>query len=184
MRSKAATTSKYKHPEASTVSDIRTLPEGWTKCSIEQLADVGTGATPLRSNQSYWNGGTIPWVTSGALNRRLVSEPTELVTVKALKETNLTIYPAETLLVAMYGEGKTRGKCAELQIEATTNQAIAALEFEEESAPCRPFVRTFLEKNYEEVRRQSSGGVQPNLNLGIIRAVVVPLPPIPSRHGS
>jgi type I restriction enzyme S subunit len=177
-RWEATTKSKYKEAEPPDRLNGAIQPEGWIKSSIEQLADVGTGATPLRSNQSYWDGGTIPWVTSGALNQRIVREPTELVTAKALKETNLTVYPAGTLLVAMYGEGKTRGKCAELEIEAATNQAIAALEFAEESVCCRAFVRMFLEKNYEDVRRQSSGGVQPNLNLSLIKRVVVPLPPI------
>jgi type I restriction enzyme S subunit len=92
----------------------------------------------------------------------------------ALAETNLTLYPAGTLLVAMYGEGKTRGKCAELRIPATTNQALAALQV---AAPLRGYVRQFLEFNYEEMRKFASGGVQPNLNLSLVRAVCVPLPP-------
>jgi type I restriction enzyme S subunit len=75
----------------------------------------------------------------------------------------------------MYGEGKTRGKCAELRVPATTNQALAALQV---AAPVRGYVRQFLELNYEEMRKVASGGVQPNLNLSLIRSVCVPLPPL------
>jgi type I restriction enzyme S subunit len=75
----------------------------------------------------------------------------------------------------MYGERKTRGKCAELRVPATTNQALAALQV---VAPVRGYVRQFLELNYEEMRKVASGGVQPNLNLSLIRSVCVPLPPL------
>ena len=75
----------------------------------------------------------------------------------------------------MYGEGKTRGKCAELRIPATTNQALAALQVNDQ---VRAYVRHFLELNYEEMRKVAAGGVQPNLNLSLVRAVAVPLPPL------
>ena len=75
----------------------------------------------------------------------------------------------------MYGEGKTRGKCTELRIPATTNQALAALQVD---PSVRGYLRHFLELNYEEMRKVASGGVQPNLNLSLVRAVCVPLPPL------
>ncbi len=97
------------------------LPVGWKMISIEEIAKVGTGATPLKSKSSYY-GGTIPWVTSGALNDEYVREATDFVTERALKETNLSVYPKHTLLIALYGEGKTRGKCSELLIEVIAIQ--------------------------------------------------------------
>lgn len=157
------------------------LPKGWKWVSIEEVATVGTGATPLKSNSSFY-GGNIPWVTSGALNDEFVIEATDFVTEKAIKETNLTLYPKHTLLVAMYGEGKTRGKCSELLIEACTNQAIAAIYFDNHDSSIKPYLKYFLLKNYNDVRKQSSGGVQPNLNLGIIKKLVFPLPPLKEQH--
>ena len=155
--------------------DASELPEGWTWSTIDQLADVGTGATPNRSKVEYWNDGDVPWVTSGVANGDYVDKASEFVTQRALAETNLTLYPAGTLLVAMYGEGKTRGKCAELRIPATTNQALAALQVNDQ---VRAYLRHFLELNYEEMRKVASGGVQPNLNLSLVRAVSVSLPPL------
>jgi type I restriction enzyme, S subunit len=83
-----------------------------------------------------------------------------------------------TLLIAMYGEGQTRGRVAELGIEAATNQAVAALLFHDDEELLKPYLRLFLLENYERIRALSFGGVQPNLSLGVIRGTPVPLPPI------
>ncbi len=80
----------------------------------------------------------------------------------------------------MYGEGKTRGKVAELRISAATNQACAAIMLPLE-ASLRAYVKLFLLKNYDDLRRLSSGGVQPNLNLSIVREIAVPMPPEPEQ---
>ena len=152
------------------------LTKGWKLVFIEDIATVGTGATPLKSRSDYY-GGNIAWVTSGALNDEYVTEATDFVTQTAVKETNLSVYPKHTLLVAMYGEGKTRGKCSELLIEACTNQAIAAIYFDEKQEPIKSYLKYFLLKNYTNVRKKSSGGVQPNLNLGIIKKLQFPLAP-------
>ena len=153
------------------------LPEGWKWVKIEDVATVGTGATPLKGNDNYYRGGKIAWVTSGALNSEFVKEATNFVTDLALKETNLSVYPKHTLLLAMYGEGKTRGKCSELLIEATTNQAIAAIHFENHDIRVKLLLKYFLLKNYNDIRMLSTGGVQPNLNLGIVKKTKFPFPP-------
>jgi type I restriction enzyme S subunit len=172
-RAKWAGRGKWKVPESP--STDTPLPDGWAWASIDQLAEAGTGATPKRDKSAYWNDGDVPWVTSSVVNGDYVDEASEFVTKLALAETNLTLYPAGTLLIAMYGEGKTRGKCAELRIPAATNQALSALQV---ASSVRGYLRHFLELNYEEMRKVASGGVQPNLNLSLVRAVCVPLPPL------
>lgn len=169
---------KYPEPVQPGIAELPALPKGWVWASVDQLASLGTGVTPLRSKRHYFEGGDIPWVTSGALNDEWVARGTEMVTSTAMKECRLELYPPGSLLIAMYGEGKTRGKCAELSIPATINQAIAALVFEGIVQECRPYIKTFLLKSYDDMRGQASGGVQPNLNLQIIRSVAVPLPPL------
>ncbi len=175
----SASIGKYKEPSESDASGSDQLPTGWVSSNVDQLAVVGTGATPKRDNPSFYVEGTIAWVTSGAVNEDFVDQPTEFVTERALAETNLTLYPPGTLLVAMYGEGKTRGRCAELRIPATTNQALAAIQLAE---PLRQYVRLVLEASYESMRKAASGGVQPNLNLSLVRAIPIPLPPLAEQH--
>jgi type I restriction enzyme S subunit len=181
-RSQWKSKGKYKELDGPDTTDLSELSEGWAWASVEQMADVGTGATPLRSNRKYYNDGKIPWVTSGALNEEFVSAADEYITDFAVRETNAKVFPAHTLLVAMYGEGKTRGKVSELLIDAATNQACAAIVMAGLSASVRDYVKLFFLKNYEDIRRLSSGGVQPNLNLSHIKATAIPLPPLAEQH--
>lgn len=165
----------HKKLSSDEVIQLGGLPHDWCWIRIGDVSTVGTGVTPLKSNSLFYGNGDIPWVTSGALNQAFITKPSDLVTTKAFNETSLRLYPKNTLVVALYGEGKTRGKCSELLIEATTNQAIAAIVLEGKSAGLRRFLKWFLTKNYEEMRLTASGGVQPNLNLGIIERMAIPL---------
>lgn len=165
----------HKKLSSDEVIQLGGLPHDWCWIRIGDISTVGTGVTPLKSNSLFYGNGDIPWVTSGALNQAFITKPSDLVTTKAFNETSLRLYPKNTLVVALYGEGKTRGKCSELLIEATTNQAIAAIVLEGKSAGLRRFLKWFLTKNYEEMRLTASGGVQPNLNLGIIERMAIPL---------
>lgn len=160
---------------AEELADLPELPEAWGWVKTGDLGTLGTGVTPLKSRTDFYTGGTIPWVTSGALNANYVTEASDYVTSIALRETNLRLYPKHALLVALYGEGKTRGKCSELLIEATTNQAIAAIVLDGTAAILRPYIKWYFQKNYGDIRLKSSGGVQPNLNLGIIENTCVPI---------
>lgn len=156
------------------------VPEGWCWTTIGALVNVATGATPLRSRADYYSG-SIPWVTSGAVNAGTIREPTGYITELALQETNAKVFPSGTLLVALYGEGQTRGRVAELAIDAATNQALAGLLFDNLSRALRPYLRLFLLENYERIRQLSFGGVQPNLSLGALRETPLPLPPSAER---
>jgi type I restriction enzyme S subunit len=159
-------------------AQLALLPDTWSLARLGDIADVATGATPLRNNRAYYDGGAIPWITSGAVNDGTITTPTELITPLALAETNVKLFPPGTLLVAMYGEGQTRGRVAELAIEAGTNQAVAAVLFGDDNAALQPFIRLFFEESYQRVRALSVGGVQPNLNLGMIKDTLIPLPPL------
>ena len=149
----------------------------WETVKLKDIADVNTGSTPKRGNNDYWENGTIPWITSGETNNQYITQASEFITAKAIAETNCKIIPKGSLVIAMYGEGKTRGKCAELSIDAATNQALASITFTDTEIS-KNFAKWFFEKNYQDMRLLSSGGVQPNLNLGIIKNMIIPFPPI------
>lgn len=161
----------------SLLNDPGSDSKGWTYSTIGELAIVGTGATPLKSRIDYYENGTIPWVTSSLLNDAIISRPDKFITGKALEETSTRVYPSGTILVAMYGEGKTRGMSAELGFPAATNQACAAIVLHDENQFRKPWIKLVLESQYHKLRRLSAGGVQPNLNLGLIRGIEIPLPP-------
>ena len=142
--------------------------------TIGALATVTTGVTPLKSNKGFYDGGTIPWITSGDLASGVVDAASQFVTARAISETSLKLVRAGAILLAMYGEGKTRGNAALLDIDATTNQACAAIQLHD--ANLRPWVKAVLDSNYAAMRRMAAGGVQPNLNLSLVRTIEVPVP--------
>ena len=135
---------------------------------------IGTGSTPKTTNRDYY-GGNIPWINSSSTKYEYVETPNDYITEKALKETNCQLYPIGTVVIAMYGEGKTRGQVCELSIASTTNQACAAI------IPFVPttkaYIKLFFKGNYYAIRTLAEGGLQPNLNIGKISDFWIPLPP-------
>ena len=140
--------------------------------AIKSIADVSSGNTPSRCKSEYWNG-SIPWITTGELESGYVTASKECVTEKALKETALKLYHKGTVLIAMYGQGKTRGTAAVLGIDATVNQACAALTMH---SGCPKFLFYQLQNSYHAIRKLSNTGNQENLNAEIIKNFKIPWP--------
>jgi type I restriction enzyme, S subunit len=154
------------------------IPPRWVWTRLDGVADISSGSTPLKSRDDFYAGGTVPWVTSTHTTLRYVDSVPDFVTDVAVKECRLTLYPVGTLLMAMYGQGKTRGQVTELRVPATTNQACAAIVLRHESEVFRKFVRIVLDDRYHELRALADGGAQPNLNGQKVKATAVPIPPL------
>ncbi|MCC3831384.1 restriction endonuclease subunit S [Vibrio parahaemolyticus] len=154
------------------------LPNGWEWERIGTFGVVGTGATPSRSNPKYWDDPKYNWVSSGETSELFVSTTKEKVSELAIQETNVSIYPSGTLIVAMYGQGKTRGQITELTEPAGTNQACAAIQLIEKNESHKDFVKLYFRKSYEELRSNAAGGAQPNLNVGKVQSTVIAVPPL------
>ncbi|OQX04742.1 MAG: hypothetical protein BWK73_35375 [Thiothrix lacustris] len=150
----------------------------WEYKTIGDVCAVATGKTPSRSESSYWDNGTVPWLTSAATGDAFTVYAKEYITVLAASECQLKKFEPGTLLLAMYGEGKTRGQVTELKLSATCNQACAVITVNE-SIINRKFVKIRLQENYEETRKAASGGNQPNLNLSKVREIPMALREFP-----
>ena len=149
------------------------IPQQWGLPQIKDIASISSGSTPNRNNSEYWNG-NIAWVTTGELSSGHVNHTSELITVKAVKETKMRIYPQGTLLMAMYGQGKTRGTVAILEIDAAVNQACAAITVKDGKGK---FLFYQLKNSYQDIRKLSNTGNQENLNADIIKTYQVPWAP-------
>lgn len=149
------------------------IPQQWRLPQIKDIASISSGSTPNRNNSEYWNG-NIAWVTTGELSSGHVNHTSELITVKAVKETKMRIYPQGTLLMAMYGQGKTRGTVAILEIDAAVNQACAAITIKNGNSK---FLFYQLKNSYQDIRKLSNTGNQENLNADIIKSYQVPWAP-------
>ncbi len=174
-----------KDKSLSTITEIEKpfdLPQAWKWIRLDEISQVGTGATPLRTKPEYFNPAEFSWITSGETSSPYIFETEQYVSSLALKETNLTVYPKGTLIVAMYGQGKTRGQITELMVDACTNQACAAIKLFNVDNIHRKYVKYFFEKIYDELRELAAGGAQPNLNLSKIKETLLPFPPISEQH--
>ena len=97
------------------------VPDGWKLSTIEEISNVSSGGTPSRKNDAYWNG-TIPWVTTAEVKFKVIEDTSEKITEEGLANSSAKLFPVDTILMAMYGQGKTRGQVAKLGIKASTNQ--------------------------------------------------------------
>lgn len=150
--------------------------KGWEKEDLGKLCNIGTGGTPDRERDNEYYNGTIPWIKTTEVQNCSIHKTEEYITELALKNSNCKIYPVETILIAMYGQGKTRGQVARLKIEATTNQACAAIM--PSSKVNNVYLYSILRMTYNEIRALGRGGNQENLNLSLVKAIKIPLPPL------
>ncbi|MBZ0087911.1 MAG: restriction endonuclease subunit S [Thermomonas sp.] len=161
--------------EAQKDTEIGLVPESWELASIGSHHSVVSGGTPSRGNPAYWTGGAIPWVKTTEVDYCVINETGEHITPLGLESSAAKMLPKGTLLMAMYGQGVTRGKVAILGIEAACNQACAAITPKDDTVLPR-YLYHFLTSRYDKIRSLAHGGQQQNLNLEIVRDLSVAHP--------
>jgi type I restriction enzyme S subunit len=148
--------------------------------AVGQVFRVTTGGTPSRANPAYW-GGEVKWVSSGEVAFCRITDTREKITQQGVESSNAKIYPPSTVLLAMIGQGKTRGQCAILDCHAATNQNVAAIHvYETEHSP--EYVYWWLFANYQRSRSTETGTAQPALSGERVKVMPIPLPPVPEQR--
>ncbi len=155
---------------------IGEIPEHWQVPKIKYLATIASGGTPDRSHPEYWNG-SINWAKTGELQNNELYETEEKITELALENSSAKVFSVDTILVAMYGQGKTRGMTALLKVPSATNQACAGITVYSKDITVS-YLWLFLMGAYDAIREKANGSGQPNLSGALIADFNVPLPPI------
>lgn len=150
--------------------------KGWKVKPLNKITKVGTGGTPSRKREQEFYNGSINWAKTTEVKGKYIFDTEERITELALVESNCKVYPIGTILLAMYGQGKTRGNVGFLKIEAATNQACATIPPNEELI--QVFLYELLKNSYEYLRGLARGGNQENLNLNIVGNIKIIIPPI------
>ena len=150
----------------------------WPMVPLGEVCVIKSGGTPDRSNEAFWNG-DIPWVTTMLINYETIDHANEFITAEGLNNSSAWIVPKGTVLMAMYGEGVTRGRVAILGISAAINQACAAFQIKDQSLDPGYLFRV-LQSRYEDLRKISDarGGNQSNLSAQVLKEYSIPLPPL------
>lgn len=145
---------------------------------LGDIATISSGGTPDRSDPNYW-GGTIPWVKTGEIRFGVIRSAEEAITERAINETAARLVKKGSLLMAMYGQGKTRGQVAILGIDAAINQACAAIQ--PTDIDDSKYLFHYLAAQYKNIRKLSNSGSQENLNAELIRGIPIYFPAKPER---
>lgn len=151
------------------------LPQGWRWVTLGDIFTLTSGGTPKRVVKEYYNG-EIPWVKTGEIKWNYISESAEHVSEEGIRNSSAKILPPKTVLVAMYGQGLTRGRAAILNINASCNQAVCAL-LPNKYVSEKLLFYYFME-GYHRFRQVAKGGNQENLSASVISKFLFPLPPI------
>jgi len=150
------------------------VPEHWAVGKLSYYSVIGTGATPDRQRSDYWNG-DIPWIKTGEVRYEDIHQAEESISELALNETSCSLLNPGTLLMALYGQGVTRGRVGMLAIQASCNQACATI------APTDSlngrYLELYLTNAYEHIRSLGNETTQQNLNLDFVRELELLLPP-------
>lgn len=145
----------------------------WEEKKLGEIANISSGGTPNRSNSRYWNG-NIGWITTSLINFNVIYKAEEYITDEGLQNSSAKLFPSGTLLMAMYGQGVTRGKVSMLGIEASCNQACCAI-VPKKNLYDKLFIFQNLFYRYDEIRNLSNQGGQQNLSGEIIKNIPIKL---------
>lgn len=144
--------------------------------NISSICTVSSGGTPNRSNRNYYTG-QIPWIKTGEVVNGIIMDTEEKITEEAINNSSAKIYSKDSLIIAMYGQGLTRGRTAKLGIDASTNQACAVLSNINNEIIDTDYLWYYLMNEYYRLRELASGNNQPNLNAEMIKNYKVIIPP-------
>lgn len=167
--------------DAQSTSQVVTLDNGhtWIKCTIGAISRVTNGSTPSRKFPQYWDG-TIPWVSSGEVRNNIIENTNECISQEGYDNSSVKLLPVGTVLIAMIGEGKTRGQSAILAINAAINQNIAAVIVDHGLVSSR-YIWYWFQMNYARNREKGSGTGPQALNCQRVRELDFFVPSLPEQ---
>jgi len=152
------------------------LPAHWGTASLKWLSQRYSGGTPDKNRLEFWENGTVPWLNSGAVNDGRIYDASAYITQDAFENSSAKWIPSGALVMALAGQGKTKGMVAQLMFRSTCNQSMAAIiPADRIDARC---LYWWLTSNYQNIRNMAGGDLRDGLNLELLGAIPCPLPPL------
>lgn len=150
------------------------IDPAWNKVKIGEVTKLMTGGTPLTSKKEYY-GGDIKWLVSGDIHKGEIFDCDGRITRLALEESNARLLPLDSVLIALNGQGKTRGTVAILRTEAACNQSLVSINPEKDKL-LSEFLLYVLRGKYQEIRNINGDNQRGGLNMPLIRSIEIPIP--------
>ena len=149
------------------------ISDCWSsKAHLKWRASIYSGATPSRENDDYWLDGTNPWIGSGAVNQEIVTEPTALITDLAIRESSTKFMRKGALIIALAGQGRTKGTVAQLGINCFGNQSLSCIDSRQDDSR---FLYWWLTSIYRQIRGLASDDSRDGLNQEMVGSIPIPV---------
>lgn len=170
---------QYQYYRDFLLSEHELAKVGFEWKTLGEIAEkISSGGTPKTDVMEYWENGTIPWMSSGEVNLGTIFQTEKFISKLGLENSSAKFVPKNSVVIALAGQGKTRGKVARTRIDLTTNQSLASLIFDENKINS-DYIYYYLTGQYNNLRQISSGnGTRGGLNLSMISGFQIPIPPL------
>jgi len=157
---------------------------GWKVKRIGDVCDLMTGGTPSRKKPEYFDGGGIRWLVSGDIHQREIHDCDGRISQLGLENSNAKYLPLNSVMIALNGQGKTRGTVTMLRTNATCNQSLVSIFPKDRSQLLPEYIYANLHGRYEEIRRITGddGNDRRGLNMPLVRRIEIPIPPLPEQE--
>lgn len=150
----------------------RDIPDSWEVKKVKDIAETGSGGTPLKSKKEYFENGTIPWINSGEVNASFIISSRKFISQKGLDNSSAKLFQRGTILMAMYGA--TAGQVSLIDLEASTNQAVCGIIPNDKRMI--PYLKYGLHQLYDYLINLSSGSARDNLSQDKIKELYFVIP--------
>lgn len=155
------------------------VDENWELVELGKACNFMTGGTPTSTVKEYYENGTIPWLVSGDIHKGEIFDCEGRITKKGVENSNAKFLPKDSVLIALNGQGKTRGTVALLKMEkATCNQSLVSINPIDKNILLSEFIYYQLKSMYQEIREITGDNQRSGLNISIVKAIKIPLPPL------
>ena len=156
---------------------FKEIPSHWEFLKLRRYCSVFAGATPSRYERKFWDGGTIPWLASGDVNMRRIKSASQFITEAGFAASSTKWIRPKSLVIALAGQGRTKGMVATIEFNTTGNQSLAAVVPNPKKIDYR-FLAYYIESRYLNIRNLVGDGLRDGLNLDHIKAIPIPIPPL------
>ena len=145
--------------------------------TLNAVSTLAMGGTPDTKESSYWNEGDINWMKSGDIKGDFVYSIPNKITKLGFNKSNTTLFPKDTVVIALNGQGKTRGTTSILKVETTSNQSVVGIMIDKNKATSE-YLHYNLKMRYNELRNLTGDKDRSGLNLTILRNFKIRIPPL------
>jgi type I restriction enzyme S subunit len=147
----------YEKYKDSGVEWLGEIPKHWKSASLRWISQRYSGGTPDKAKVEYWDNGNIPWINSGAVNQQNITEPSTYITQEGFRNSSAKWIPINALVMALAGQGKTKGMIAQTKFRMTCNQSMAAIVFDKDNSR---YMFWSLTSQYKQIRGLTSDEVE------------------------